>query len=194
MKKIILSILASLATLSLSADQYFCFGLGVNDANLTNQSDRHLKIGVIAGVRYGFIFSNGVRAEVEMSYRINHFKTQHELDFEEIETKTFRSFHSWAYMINALYDVNQLQTYGITPYIGTGIGYCQNTEKNKVKFQDWDCVIENKIKDGCFAYQIIFGAKYPLNDSLSTGVEYKYFCGTEHKKDHSVAMTLAKSF
>ena len=177
---------------TLSAAQYFGIDAGINHLELTNESDSGLKVGMRAGAKWGYIFDSGLRGEVELAYRINHFKTRYVLASEDqLKSKSYRSMHSWSYMINVLYDVKQLQVASVIPYVGLGIGYAQNTEKLKFK---GDATHETKERDNRFAYQAIIGAKYPINDTLSAGLEYHYFCGQSHAKDHSVGMTLVRTF
>ena len=182
-----------LATATASATQYFGIHAGTSHKELTNESDSGLKVGMRAGAKYGYVFDSGLRGELELSYRVNHFKTRYAVVAEDqLSNKAYRSMHSWSYMANVLYDVKQLTVMSVTPYVGAGIGYAQNTEKLKLKATD--LTHEIKERDNRFAWQAIVGAKYPINETLSAGLEYNYFCGQSHAKDHSMSMTLVRSF
>ncbi len=178
---------------SLSAAQYVGVAAGTNNATLTDQNNKGLKIGAHGMFKYGYVFSSGIRSEAEISYRTGRYKTIYNMsDKEVVSSRVFNSMHSWSYMVNALYDVVQLETYDVVPYFGIGAGFCQNTQNLKEKFDTR--TEEAKIKDKRFAYQGIVGLKYAINENLSTGLEYHYFCGRSHQKDHSVGMTLVRSF
>lgn len=192
MRKFISIALATLTLSSLSAVQYFGVDVGVNHAEVTNTS-HNPKVGMIGGAKYGYVFSTGIRGEVEFAYRYNNFRTQHNSDEKDVVfSKESNSVHSRSYMVNALYDVNEMKVYDFTPYIGIGIGYCQNTDVKKIKYDSKS--VEDKIKDNRFAYQAIVGAKYAISDNLCSAFEYNYFSGKSHAKVHSMRMSLIRNF
>lgn len=184
--------IAILAVSPVVASQYVGVNFGPDYAYLTSQSNSGLKVGYKVGASYGYIWQSGIRTEVEFCYRQNHFSTKYVEVNDQIVSKSFRSFHSISYMANAIYDVPQLQAYGIIPYMGAGVGYCHNTDKHKLKADDK--TNSDKEKDNRFAYQGIVGAKYAINENVSVGAEYHYFCGKSHGKDHSLALNLARYF
>jgi opacity protein-like surface antigen len=193
MKLFKLSLLFSLLCSPIFASQYFGIDLGINNIEPTNSSNRGLKVGTLGGIKYGFIFESGIRAEIEVAYRYNTFRTKYNMGNTDIVlSKEYNRFHSWSYMLNGLYDIAQLQTQQLTPYIGVGVGYCQNTEKHKIKTNFKST--EDKLKDSRFAYQGIVGVKYTINPEMGTALEYNYFCGKTHAKSHSVRMSLHRMF
>jgi opacity protein-like surface antigen len=194
MKKIIALVATLLALDPLGATQYFGIDAGLNNAEPHNSSNHGLKMGMVVAVKYGYTFTTGLRAEAEIAYRYNNFKTKYNVAHNDdfVISKAYQSFHSWAYMVNGLYDVANLNVYDITPYFGVGIGYCQNTLRNKFKSQTRSTI--DKEKDNRFAYQGIIGAKYAINSTLSSAVEYHYFCGKSHAKEHSVHMSVIRNF
>lgn len=191
----LLSLLA-VFTLSLSpvfATQYVGVHLGTDNMNLTNVSHSGLKIGYKAGVKYGYVFENGFRPEFECSYRESNFSTKYDIGIEDqVYSKEYNNFHSWSYMVNGFYDLGQLSVKQIVPYLGVGIGYCQNVQHKKVRFNNSSN--ESKFRDNRFAYQGVIGAKYALDEVYSTTVEYHYFCGQAHAKSHSVELALVRNF
>lgn len=184
--------LCILAIAPLSANQYIGLEFGANHIELTNQ-DKGLKVGYIAGVKYGYDFDNSVRVEVSSHYRKNVKSTQYVVgDEDQVLSKSYKGLHSWSYMVNCLYDIHQISAKSFVPYIGLGMGYCQNTEHNKVKLGD--IAHSDKLKDNRFAYQGIVGARYGLNADYSTGIEYQYFIGQSHAKHHTVNLSLNRHF
>lgn len=191
MKKLLT--IATLAFLPLTAwcGQYVGLNLGTDYTFLTNKNDEGLKIGYKAGMTYGYALDSGIRAEIEVAYRKNSFRTKYDLIGDATTGRSYHSMHSWSYMANVLYDIKQLNTYSVIPYVGLGVGYCQDTEKLKYKA---DAVTESKMRDDRFAYQAIAGLKYPVNEIVTLGLEYHYFCGRAHAKDHNVELALVRSF
>lgn len=182
-----------LATAPALASQYVAVEFGTNHMELTDRSDSGLKVGYKGAVKVGYIFSNGVRTEVEGSYRRNDFKTLYTFsDKDEVSSKEHRHIHSWSYMANVLYDIAALSFQGATPYFGAGVGYAQNTEHNKIQFNQE--TNKDKLRDNRFAYQAIGGVKYALNENYAAALEYQYHCGQSHAKAHSVGLSLIRHF
>ncbi len=181
-----------LAIAPLSASQYIGIELGTNHLELTNQSSG-LKVGYIAGAKFGYIFDSGIRLEATGHYRRNVRSTKYTFgDTDVVVSKNYQQYHSWSYMVNCLYDLNKIAVNAIVPYVGVGGGYAQNTQHDKQKFDTTKK--SDKLKDGRFAYQGIVGAKYYLNADYSSALEYKYFCGQSHAKDHTVSLSLNRHF
>jgi len=174
----------------LSAGQYVGVNLGMNNGVLTNQSHND-KVRFKLGGNYVRKFDSNFHAEAEINYRENHQKADKSSENGAVAKKSTEKY-SLTYMANVLYDVQNLQTYGIVPYFGVGIGYAQNTEKSKVK--GVAATKQDKVRDNRLAYQGIVGVKMPINETLSVGAEYHYHAGKAHTKDHSLAMTVVRSF
>ena len=193
MKKLLSVLIATLSIAPICATQYFGFDLGTNHSILTKDSHSGLKTGMSAGARYGYFFESGIRAEAQIIYRTNNYKTIYNfVEKDEVASKEYNKLHSWSYMLNLIYDVKQMTIFDIVPYLGLGVGYSANTENNSVKYNDHR--IEDKLKDNRFAYQGIAGIRYSVQDNVITGIEYRYFTGHNHKKDHSVGMFIARMF
>ena len=196
MKRLLALIFATMSLTPVYATQYFGFDLGINNCYLTSESNKGMKNGIKSGIKYGYLFNTGIRTEAEVAYRVNHFKTiYNEASTDVISSKEYRSKHSWAYMLNIMYDIAQISTYDIVPYIGAGMGYCANTEKKKIKYENsQNETHEEKLKENRFSYQGIVGVKYALNQSVSTSLEYSYFTGKSHQKDHSISVFIYRGF
>ena len=184
--------LCTLLVCPVFAGQYVGVHVGTNNSVLTSEN-HNPKIGYKAGANYGYKFDNGFRAEVELAYHKNNFKTKYSLsEVDTIQAKGYRSFHHLSYMANVLYDITQIRVGDVTPYVGIGAGYCEHTEKNKIKFDS--TTHQDKMKDNRFAYQAIVGVKYDINQAYAAAVQYHYFCGQAHVKDHSVGVSLIRNF
>ena len=106
---------------------------------------------VSAGYKFG-----GPRVELEGGYREN------KADDCPVAGCDGR-YQTWSGMANALYDFRT--GWGVTPYLGIGIGAARTDVKGLGK--DW-----------LFAYQGIAGVTYQVNRSLDVFADYRYF-GTE---------------
>lgn len=192
MKKLIAIAMLTMCPLMAPAVQYVGINAGTNHLVQTNKSTGP-KTGMHLGGKYGYMFESGVRCEAEMIYRKNDYQTVYTIiDKDQVGSKEHNSSHSWSYMANVIYDIFALRTSDLVPYFGAGVGYCQNTEKNKIKYND--ITKEDKLKDNRIAYQLIGGAKYKINDEYTAGAEYHYFVGKSHAKEHSVHVTVMRAF
>ena len=181
MKKIILSTLASLL---LSANTYadtVCLEVPCCASNNfyvkgtvgPNWSDSKkggdFDTGFLLSGAVGYRFCLGARLEGEYAYRNNNFKHY----YYNIKSH----MRSSALMVNAIYDIpldSYMDTYGITPFAGVGIGcnfrrYSERTYHYSVSG-----------KSNRFAWQVIAGLDYALTDCLDATVEYKFHKATKY--------------
>jgi opacity protein-like surface antigen len=173
--------------------QYVGVNVGTDYCFLTNKSNSGLKVGIKAGMTYGYYFDSGFRGELEVSYRKNSFRTKYNSKKDDaLVSKEYNGMHSWAYLGNMFYDLNQLTYQQIVPYVGIGVGYGQFTDK--IKYKSDSKVNVEKQRDDRFVYQGIAGARYAINENVFAALEYKYFCGKAHAKDHSIALSLIRNF
>lgn len=117
--------------------------------------DPSFKAGWLAGVHGGYRWCNGIRAEGELSYRRNN-------------AKHCGNLHIWSLMANGLYEIPLC--WCVTPYVGAGIGYDSAKQSSH----------HGKKLNG-FAWQLITGLLYPIDDCLEMYVDYKFHHG--NKKD-----------
>jgi len=192
MKLLVLTALFMLSCSNVFSGQYVGLNAGIDSLHLTSGKTQGLKTGYKAGLNYGYVFGNGVRSEVECTYDKNNYKTKYVVENDNVVSKEYNNIHSWAYMVNVLYDLKQLAVKEVTPYFGIGVGYCQNTQHNKIKYDS--TTNEDKLKDNRFAYQAILGLKYAINTDYSTALEYHYFCGQSHAKSHRLGLSIIRSF
>ena len=102
---------------------------------------------VSGGIGYGF--SNGFRAEGELSYRKN-----------DLDVPTNNETTATSLMANLYYDFNRGGRW--QPYVGIGAGYTQVD-------------IEGSDDDSSWAWQAMAGIGYELNDRTTLDVGYRFF-------------------
>lgn len=192
MKKIILTSMLLLAPVFASAAYLDIHG-GSSYGHLTNTSNSGQKVGYKAGLSLGTQLDNNIRVEAEATYRKNSKKTKYVYkDYDVLASKTHESCNSWAFMGNVYFDVDALRYRTIVPYVGAGVGYCTNQKRSKI--QTAISSHEAKENDDRFAYQGIVGARYAYTPEVTIALQYHYFCGKSHTKDHSFGLHLAKHF
>ena len=162
--------------------------------------------GYYVGGVLGYKFCNQFRIEGELSYQRNESKsfemTHRYLGFSDNGSVEFKDctlektklkghLRSWSYMANVLYDfnVNCLQKFLLTPYVGLGVGYTHFTSH----LNDYVCQ-GHKTCAGRFAYQAIAGLKYQVSPTLEVGVDYRYLSPQNSFKSHRVGLVLTQAF
>lgn len=181
MKKLILMLAALLAIALPKVAQadffdFCCDSEGVEgfyltgDAGLNFLHYKHkhttidFKPGWLVGAHAGYRWCMGVRTEAELTYRYNRSKTFKEEGFPKVHIGGH--LRTWSFMGNILYDIPLC--WCITPYIGAGIGY----DSTKIK------ACKNGSENG-FAWQIIAGGLYPIDECMEMGLEYVFHKGKE---------------
>lgn len=194
MKKILaLSTIFILPYFALSGEQYVSLQAGADYPYRTDDSEHGQKVGYRLGGSYGYVFGNSIRGELELCYRDSSKRTSYVYSEGGDDQKTHISNHSMSYMANVCYDIGQLSTFSMTPYVGAGIGICSNTYDMRTKKGDVT-INKDSGKDDRFAWQIIAGAKYRVAEKTDVAIEYKYFVGAYHAKNHSISAALVRSF
>ncbi|WP_191085922.1 OmpA family protein [Roseococcus microcysteis] len=137
-------------------------------------------IGVVAVGSVGWGFGNGIRAEIEGSFRWNE---PHRYAINAVRAGSVSgNRYQYGVMGNAFYDIPLGMDFGgfnITPYVGVGAGY-QWTDNSSIRANFPGGSLRSNDRDGRFAYQAIVGAAVGL-DALLPGLalttEYR-FMGT----------------
>lgn len=168
---------------------------GANWLNFRNVHDvkPKMKLGYAAALSLGYKFNNQFRVEGEVAYRRNHIKSREFVDsFENSKISGFT--YSWSYMANFLYDFKGVSCYlpNVTPYVGVGVGYTHLGAHVKIHQDDENVSIKGK--GNGLAGQAIAGVSYSLSKATSLGLEYHYFAGRAHVRDHSLGLALRQSF
>ena len=135
----------------------------------------------------GWGFGNGIRAELEGSYRYNEVDRVSVVGVN-LAPSTGR-IHQYGVMANALYDFNQFNLGGFVPYVGVGAGYVWQDFRNvrgASSFPGRTGSIRIDDRDGRFAYQAIAGVAYNLSSvapGLALTAEYRFLGTLENKLD-----------
>jgi len=119
-------------------------------------------------ISLGWGFGNGIRAEIEGSYRQN--------DVDQVARTAGRgSARSYGVMGNAFYDFHGLLA-GIVPYVGVGAGYMWHEHENAGVGS-----FRSNGSDARFAYQAIAGVAFPIGEvpGLAITAEYRYMATLE---------------
>ena len=140
--------------------------LPVNSANFNSNGGW----AVLGSVGWGF--GNGLRVEVEGNYRQNH------VNVNNSTINGGASFQQGGVMANALYDFNNVAPW-VTPYLGVGFGYIQNTLQNgkiyTTRLPEQASVVFSDSARGAGAGQLILGAAFPVGvPGLSLTTEFRF--------------------
>ena len=158
-------------------------GVGVSYQSLTEGAfggqsyEQNWSPGPVGLVSVGYGFGNGLRAEIEGSYR-TYDSDNAKLDRQNA-TSSGRST-GYAIFANILYDLDLrlvgLDTKAVVPYFGAGLGYA---------VWSWDDVRMSRGKqsftsddsDGLLAYQVIAGLSFPIEavPGLAVTAEYRFY-------------------
>jgi OOP family OmpA-OmpF porin len=171
--------------------QGFYLGLGGGANYLQGQDDSVLGTNVDVGFGWGYVgvlsagygFGNGLRLELEGSYRQNDVDTVKAAGIGRLGRVTGTA-RSYGVMFNALYDFN---LGGFAPYVGAGVGYQIH------KHDDAGATLGTNVlrldgDEGAFAYQAIVGAGFPIAavPGLALTAEYRFMGTLGHDIDGTV--------
>ena len=148
----------------------------------TNGASLRSLTGIAALGSVGYGLGNGLRLELEGSYRQNQ---THRLFGDSTHNPV--SVNGWnrtsAVMANVVYDVDLVPWFGIdwiAPYVGIGAGYALETLHNlrigsKNPLQPY--TITSNDTQGNFAFQAMLGAAFPIRavPGLALTTEYRFF-------------------
>ena len=145
---------------------YVGAGIGLNmlmetDVDLDNRfaaprsGTADFNYGYVGVISLGWGFGNGVRAEIEGSYRANDIDTL--TGFGLTAPRASGSAISYGIMGNAFYDFDFGTTIPLMPYIGLGAGYIIQ-EFDGVRAVSGGNNVNVSDSQGRFAYQAIIGA------------------------------------
>jgi opacity protein-like surface antigen len=172
---------------------YLGGGIGGNylqDFSGTNSSvDFHWGWAGVLSLGWGF--GNGLRAEIEGSYRQNEVS---DISFAGLPGLTEKgNSKNWGVMANVLYDINLGTSLGgITPYIGGGLGYVWQ-EYDKVGIRIGNDTLDFNGDGGAFGCQAILGASYPISQvpGLAVTAEYRFLGTVSQSMSGSARASLA---
>jgi OmpA-OmpF porin, OOP family len=128
--------------------------------------------GWAGGAAVGYDYGNGLRNEIEATYRTN--------DLNEISNASATGdTSSWAFMYNAIYGFDVAKGSGFTPYLGAGVGAVR-TQVDQRSFSGGRSIDDSSLDLGV---QGIAGVQYDVDDNLGVYADYRYLTafGTEYK-------------
>ncbi|MFM7608749.1 MAG: OmpA family protein [Alphaproteobacteria bacterium] len=140
--------------------------------------------GYVGVLSLGWGFGNGLRAEIEGSYRSNDTATYRYAN--TTQSGTNGTVTSYGAMLNVLYDFNLGGALGgIAPYIGVGAGYIWQDYSNvgsRVSPTDTDFYNGTS---GAFGGQAIVGLSLPISSvpGLALTAEYRFMMTSGHNLD-----------
>jgi outer membrane protein OmpA-like peptidoglycan-associated protein len=150
-------------------------GMGATAASRDGTID--WKPGFVGLLSVGYGYGNGLRAELEASFRTNDVDGVSGVGLgapvRELGLAT-----TYGLMLNAFYDISLGAGAPIIPYVGVGAGY-QWTDYNGVRGAGTNGTVVIDGTDGRFAYQAIVGGAFPVAEfpGLAVTAEYR-FMGT----------------
>ena len=144
-------------TVSTEADASISFVSDDDDAeNFEESGEGDIDNGFAVGAAAGVALGGGFRAEGEFLFNSNDLGGLEDLDVDNVEMN-----HA-AFFANVLYDIPMGN--GITPYVGAGVGY------GSITFD----IDGDSVHDEDTVWQIKAGAAFPVNDTLTIDVGYRY--------------------
>ncbi|NKE48065.1 OmpA family protein [Roseomonas frigidaquae] len=173
---------------------YVGAGAGVNlrqesDATLSNNmlgprnGTAEFNYGYVGVISLGYGFGNGVRAEIEGSYRHNEVDDVSGFGLAG-NARSLGSATTYGVMANALYDFDLGPGSFVTPYVGVGAGYqwVDNDIRGNVSAPG---TVRIDGTDGRFAYQAIVGAAFPIAQvpGLAITTEYRFMGTLDNEVD-----------
>lgn len=190
MKKCNLFALAGMFILMLSVSAFAAdpvFYTGVNVGLSITGDSTYKDAGVPVTVTYdtgyafgafgGYAFDNNVRAEVEIGYKS---ADTDKMKVSNGAPKFDSTVSNLDFMLNAFYDIKTPYIFGITPYVGGGIGvaYLMTTD-GTVSGVGGSAKLINDSGDAVFAYQVAIGAAYDVTPKIALDLSYRYFGTTD---------------
>jgi outer membrane protein OmpA-like peptidoglycan-associated protein len=139
--------------------------------------EQNWSLGAIGVLSLGYGFGNGLRAEIEGSYR------SYESDSAKLNRQNAASSgrsNAYAVFANLIYDLDLgllgLDTKAVVPYFGGGIGYATWSWDNVRMSRDTSSFTADG-SDGVLAFQAIAGLAFPIASvpGLSVTAEYRFY-------------------
>ena len=183
---------------------YLGAGVGANwlqDTNLNGSVNNaagdklsvDFEIGYVGVLSLGWGFGNGLRAEIEGSYRSNDVSDVREGGASVANRGSGTGTAvSYGAMANILYDFDLGSSLGgIMPYIGGGVGYIWHDYQDVgISYSSGNKTVYNG-NTGAFGYQAILGAALPITSvpGLAVTAEYRFMGTLGHDINGTVNRT-----
>lgn len=186
MKKILCS-LATLVALSTAgsafADNFYAGVFGGANWLQHTRSHEKTRTGYLVGFDLGYRWCGGFRTEFEFAYRNNQRRHR----FDDSLTSHRHHTNNYAALINARYYWEDIDCWNVKPFIGAGIGVASEKRRGN------DCNHSSKRRCS-FAWQILAGIAYPVNDCVELELAYRFFNITRIKKSYNHGLTLGVNY
>jgi len=125
----------------------------------------------------GYAFHNGIRAELEASYRRNELEV---LDFSDnrgtLNTGASDAVDTLTGFANLYYDFKP--KIAVQPYLGAGVGVADTRYRTsfstRIDFTRFETPLFNE-RDTTLAWQVIAGASTPITPRTRLSAEYRYW-------------------
>ncbi len=159
----------------------FNYLMGSSDTVAGRSLDVGFEWGYVGVLSVGYGFGNGLRLELEGSYRSNDVDTIKASGIGSLP-RSSGTAASYGVMFNALYD---FRLGPVMPYVGAGIGY-QWHDYSDVGFSQRNATGSANLtfggNEGAFAYQAILGVALPIDSvpGLALTAEYRFMGTTGH--------------
>lgn len=159
----LLAIALPQASQAMNTEGMYVGGLGGINWLTSDKSHENYKAGWLAGGYVGYRMCDGIRGELEATYRGNKHKHAH------------RPVQNWSFMVNGYYELNQFMPcdWCVTPYVGGGIGY-DRTKYRKCSDRTVETQSSNTRHTNGFAWQLMVGGLYPIDECMEMGLEYRF--------------------
>jgi opacity protein-like surface antigen len=152
--------------------------LGVGDASDADFRTVHLDFdsSPLFGVGVGYQFNNWIRADVTGEYRGK--SSLHALEHSIVDIGFVNQFtgtkSEWVGLANLYFDLGTW--YGITPFIGAGVGFAHNTIDNftDVAISTAGLAFAGSESKTNFAWALHAGLSFNVTDHLSLELAYRY--------------------
>lgn len=181
--------------MNISSDASRNWSVTSGPLSLISTIDTDISNGFVVGGSVGVELSNwleGLRAEMEISYRRNSLKGDWNQTFDVPSTiltvtdetasgTTDGHLSRFAVMANVWYDIDAGSK--IVPYVGGGIGW--NRARLEVGGEATDpsffipTIDPQEFSESGFAWQLGAGANYEVSPGVKVGVGYRYFNGAD---------------
>jgi len=174
---VVCSMLLSLSSIAYSAGLYVSGSVGVavpNDSEVTDATlpgitmNIESDMGMALGAGIGYAFTDYMRVEGEVAYQMTEFSKANLLG---VDLDLTGDISSLALFLNCYFDF--VNTSSFTPFIGGGVGVAK-VEMNELNFPGLG-LPSSSDDDTVFAYQVVAGVGYAVNDTVTIDAKYRYF-------------------
>jgi outer membrane protein OmpA-like peptidoglycan-associated protein len=158
----------------------------------TGEGHLQSRLGPAAVVSLGYGLGNGLRLELEGSYRNNQFNSASGMPGLGSLTDGGGREQKYGAMVNVLYDFVGLTPW-FQPYVGAGAGYQWANMQDLHAGGPLGSVSFGKQTEGAFAWQVMVGAAVPIQSvpGLALTAEYRFMGLAGDRKYSGIATTAA---